>query len=121
MLQLAADVDGLALIGHIHGLIVNLNVGGGVVYLDGNGGGNVRVADRCGLQYGGAGLRSLDGIARHGDGVARCHTPLVGLVAGVIGQHLDETVQVGGQVVAHVALLGRARAGVVDTGHIDGA
>ena len=91
------------------------------MYLDGNGGGNVRIADRCGLQYGGAGLRGLDGIARHGDGVARCHTPLVGLVGGVGGQHLDETVQMGGQVVAHVALLGCARAGVVDGGHIDGA
>ena len=93
--QLVADVNGLALIRHFHRLAGKLYVGGGVVDLDGDGGRGLRVLDRRGLHNGGTGLHGLDGGARHGDGTARCHTPVVGLVGGILRQHLNDRVQEG--------------------------
>ena len=85
LLQLVADIDGRILVSHVQRLAGNLDVGGGVMHDYGHLGCGLRVVDRRHGEHGGAGLHGLDCGARHADGVALCHTPLVGLVGGILG------------------------------------
>ena len=63
------------------------------------------IVRRGGCQLGTTGLHGTDPAATDAHRITRAYAPGEALVVGIIGQNRHQTVQIGRQVVAHIALM----------------
>ena len=63
------------------------------------------IVRRGGCQLGTTGLHGTDPATADAHRIARAYTPGEALVVGIIGQNRHQTVQIGRQIVANIALV----------------